>query len=137
MHYTGSFHTVSRTTIQVAILAAVAAVGIGFGRWAIPVGHSSPAATAIRFEPARSEQARAAAERKLIQMDQADDQRAALAAAAPSSGTSLLAAERKLIQMDAADDRRAALAAAAAGSSGTSLSPAERKLIQMDARDAR
>ena len=143
MHYTHSFHTVSRTTIQVAILAAVAAVGIAFGRWAIPAGHSSSAATIARLETRPSELSRAAAERKLIQMDQAHDRRAGegLAPAAPSAQSnitpaSLSAAERKLIQMEAADDRRAALAVAASSSS-TPLSAAERKLIQMDAADDR
>src|SRR5205809_689604 len=166
MQYTGSLQTISRKSIQVAILGAVAVTGIAFGRWAIPAEHTSPAITITRFETTPSELARARAERKLIQMDQADDPHGAVAVAAAHSGdslspalrkliqmdqaddrraasagavsssTPLSAAERKLIQMDQADDRRAALAAAAPNS-GTSLSAAERKLIQMDARDAR
>jgi hypothetical protein len=135
MHYTGSFHTISRTSTQVLILAAVAAAGIAVGRWAVPADHSSAVVAVTRVATPPSELSRARAEQKLVQMDQLGDQRAALAAVAPSSRTSLSAAERKLIQMDQADDRRAALAAAAAPSSNTSLSSAERKLIQMDQAD--
>ena len=142
MQYTGSLQTISRKSIQVAILGAVAVTGIAFGRWAIPAEHTSPAITITRFETTPSELARARAERKLIQMDQADDRRAGegLAPAAPSAQSnitpaSLSAAERKLIQMEAADDRRAATAVA--GITSGPLSAAERKLIQMDARDAR
>ena len=105
MQYTGAFQTISRKSIQVAILAVVAAAGIAFGRWAIPAGHSSSAVAITRSDTTPSELSRARAERKLIQMDQADDRRAALAGAAASSNTPLSAAERKLIQMDARDAR--------------------------------
>jgi hypothetical protein len=136
VHYTGSLQTVSHKSIQVAILAGVAATGIAFGRWAIPAEHPSPGVSVTRIAPAPTELSRARAEQKLIQMDQLNDRRAALAAAAPSSRTSLSAAQRKLIQMDQADDQRAASAGAAV-SSGSSLSAAERKLIQMDQADDR
>ena len=134
MQYTGSLQTISRKSIQVAILGAVAVTGIAFGRWAIPAEHTSPAITITRFETTPSELARARAERKLIQMDQADDPHGAVAVAAAHSGDSLSPALRKLIQMDQADDRRAASAVAAV-SSVTPLSAAERKLMQMDQAD--
>jgi len=136
MHYAGSFRTISRNSMQVVIVVAIAATGVAFGRWAIPAGHSSPVVTVARFDTRPSERSEAAAARKLIQMDQADDRHTGVVVAAATSGARLSVAERKLIQMDQADDRRAS-AAVAAATSGARLSAAERKLIQMDARDSR
>ena len=88
------------------IVVAIAATGVAFGRWAIPAGHSSPVVTVARFDTRPSERSEAAAARKLIQMDQADDQHTGVVVAAATSGDRLHApAERKLIQIDALDRR--------------------------------
>ncbi len=88
MQNSTTFRTVSRRSVQLAMLAAVAAVGVSVGRWVVPEDSGSAASSA----PSAG-----------LGAQQAPVTRDPALHAAPPKGGSLM--ERKLAQMDAEDAR--------------------------------
>jgi len=132
MQNAAAFRTVTRNAVYLVALAAVAAAGVGVGRWVIPEG--STGASTVRYisgiAPAAGQDA---VERKLAQMDAEDARHGAVVAgfarapSAPGAGSIM---ERKLAQMDKLDSRAGPEARRTGGI-------IERKFAQMDAEDTR
>jgi len=141
MQSSTTFRTVSRRSVQLALLATVAAVGVSVGRWVVPDASGSVAGHGVVLgaQQAPLPEGRATLiERKFAQMDAQDASSLdgpAADLAALNSGGSLI--ESKFAQMDAEDavslDGPAADLPALSGAG----SPIERKFAQMDAEDAR
>lgn len=142
MQNTATFRTATRGAIQIVILAAVAAIGVSVGRWAVPDGNTAVSERIVYIsvvDPAAREDIIA---RKFAQMDAQDNRfgtAVAGAVAAPETSGAASLIERKLAQMEAEDARHGMAAAGAAGvpSVTGSESVIERKLTQMDALDSR
>jgi hypothetical protein len=107
--------------MQVAIVAAVAATGIAFGRWGIPAGDSSPAVSSVRSDTSDAARSDRIIERKFAQMDAQNARHATVADEASDAGVLVDQAnvvqipqsdiERKFAQMDAQAARYAGAAA--------------------------
>ncbi|HSP55492.1 MAG TPA: hypothetical protein VLS25_07885 [Dehalococcoidia bacterium] len=111
---TTNFRTVSRRSVQLAVLATVAAVGVSVGRWVAPEDSG--------IAPSSAPNAVLGAEQAPVSQDPALH-------SPISKGGSLM--ERKLDRMDAEDARL--LGESPPPQAGSLM---ERKLAQMDAQDA-
>ena len=135
MQAAGYFPTIRRSGVHVALIVAVAAMGISFGRWVVPAADSGPAVLeTTRSAASGTTEASGIVQLKLAQMDARD-------AAYQPAASHATAAEQtriglKFAQMDAQDRRATAVA-------GVTVSPSaenhivQLKLAQMDARDGR
>ena len=137
MQATGYLPTIRRSGVQVVIIAAVAAMGVGFGRWIVPTADSgSTVVTPTRSEPSVTARAEAISGLKLAQMDARDAShgtRSVLTASAPKDRGIV---QLKLAQMDARDATSGKTSALTADAS-RDKAIVQLKLAQMDLRDAR
>jgi len=109
MQATGTVRTFGRSSVQLVVVAAVAAIGIAIGRWGIPADESSGTTASRSSSVATSGYQGQAAQQKWAQIDAVEDSRDA-----GSSGLSNVAtvgyegqaAQQKWAQMDAIEDAR-------------------------------
>ena len=119
MQATNSHRVNGSREAHALLLAAVGVLGLSIGRWVVPATDSAPPIAYRPVAASTSSLASSNAERKLIQMDAADDARTRANSEAHDrivGGSS--AGERKLIQMDAADDARTSVNTDASGLTG-------------------
>ena len=135
MQATGYLPTIRRSGVQVLIIVAVAAMGVGFGRWVVPtVDSGSTVVGPTRSEPSVTVRSEAISGLKLAQMDARD-----AAYGTPSVLTASAPKDRGIVQLKLAqmDARDAAFEPAASHATAAEQTRIGLKFAQMDAQDRR
>jgi hypothetical protein len=146
MQATGSMRTFGRSSVQLAVIAAVAVTGIAIGRWGIPAEDSATIVTSSRSDTvSTTDRLDNLVERKLAQMDAAEARYSTTATVTDeASGAEVLvdqanvapiqasAVDRKFAQMDAAEARNSTTAAVTDETSGAVVLVDRANVVALD-----